>query len=194
MQRDWIDYASSAGSIATALTLIYLVIKEWRTRKHVTDLTIIAEELRRQQANLEEQNLLQKTALKANARPNVSVLSIDINDQAINIDLVNRGKVAYPIHIVHSGKVVFTIPYLPHSLDNEQVWRIEGVIPKENSDHFCILLYYKDMFGNYYYSVINGFGRKIIQLEIVDIPKEQLDYLKPMWDEENPFKSMLLPT
>jgi len=33
MQRDRIDYASAAGSIATALTLIYLVVKEWEDKK-----------------------------------------------------------------------------------------------------------------------------------------------------------------
>ena len=56
MQRDWIDYASAAGSIATAITLIYLIIKEWTTRRYITDLSIIARELQQQYKELREQN------------------------------------------------------------------------------------------------------------------------------------------
>ena len=83
MDRDWVDYASSAGNAATALTLIYLVVKDWKTMKNVTDLTVIAKELQQQQINIKETNDLHKSALKANVRPNVSVQSVNIAGQTI---------------------------------------------------------------------------------------------------------------
>ncbi len=120
MHRDWIDYIAAAGSIATALTLIYLVIKEWKTRKHITDLKVLADEMKRLQVNMQEQNTLNSTQLKTSVRPNLAVASIEQNKKDISVTLINKGKVAFPVNFEYSGNAILHVSYLPFSLENDQ--------------------------------------------------------------------------
>lgn len=187
MQRDWIDYVSAAGSVATALTLIYIIVKEWKTRKEITDLAVIAKELQQQQINMQEQNDLFKLNLKAKARPNILVKEVNLEGrELISITLVNQGKVAFPVHFENSGDVEFKITYLPYSLENGQTWSCTGSFLEVNDVsklHYCVLLYYKDVLGSHYYSIFTGLGIKIIQMEIVEMPKEHLEALQTIWKQ-----------
>jgi hypothetical protein len=86
--RDWIDFANAAGSIATALTLIYLVYKEWKTRKDITDMGIIA-------AKIAEQTELAKLRMKIEVTPRFTTPDINtFGNGSIQLKIYNDGQPA----------------------------------------------------------------------------------------------------
>jgi hypothetical protein len=160
MDRDWIDYASGVGNIATSLTLIYVLIKEYRTRKDIQDLTVIAKQLQRQ-------NQLQAFNMKHQARPVISVAdSIERKDK-LEIAVVNSGS---PLDVtsiqLHSGPFTLEHPPLPYQFTAQQPMWISLVGRKPNlaltMNTYNLSLGITDVFNNRYCAMVEGMDNSAI--------------------------------
>jgi hypothetical protein len=152
MQRDWIDYANAGGSIATALTLIIVLFKEWKTRKDVTDLTVIVKELQARNQYVAEKNEREKTKMKLAAKP-VLTLRASSSMRDIGLKIINTSlNDAYLDRMESTGDVTFA-PFHPVLLNGRRnVIRIEvkSEKPSASQSDFVVAIYFHDIYGNNY--------------------------------------------
>ena len=155
MQRDWVDYASAIGSLATLGTLIYVLVKEWRTRKYITDLAVLAKEM-------QEQNQLQRLGMKIELRPEFGHPNTNWFEEGKNltISLVNKGETARIYDIDYDEKYFeFEKHIIPCRIPPNGLLIFRGVQKDHNPrerELYTILLHMTDALGNKYECKIAG--------------------------------------
>lgn len=87
MDQNLLDWINAASGVATFGTLVFVLIKEFRTRKQVQDLTIVATELA-------EQNKLMKHQFKAQFKPIWKAILKNRSMNDIVVTVKNEGQLA----------------------------------------------------------------------------------------------------
>jgi hypothetical protein len=152
MERDWIDYATATGSIATAMTLLYIVIKEWRTRKHITDLAVVAKELK-------EQNEMQKLRMKYDAQPQLRVRQTYMApDNNMHVVIENCGPIAFIDNISFLGETTFEECQDSEIPPNKFITLKSDIIGTKNGidRNYTLILSYSDYHANKYQATVIG--------------------------------------
>jgi hypothetical protein len=158
MERDFVDYANAAGSVATALTLFYLVIKEWKTRKHITDLGVIAKEL-------QVQNTLVKDQMKISVKPKLKIPEIIFDSPVIYITIENGGGDIKITSISYSkDNVSFEHNYITE-IPNKDKIVLKGTTSGNiniNKLSYYFILHFTDVYNNKYVTNFIAEGNNII--------------------------------
>jgi hypothetical protein len=122
MERDWIDFTNAGGSIATAATLIWVLIKEFKTRKHITDLTVLVREMQQQNEISRQQNEISRKQIEIatkqfeiRLRPAIFVESVSWDERSINVTLINNGHTTTIHEMINASESDFDLdlPFLP---------------------------------------------------------------------------------
>lgn len=176
MDRVWVDYANAIGGVATFFTLVFVLIKEWRTRKQVTDLTVIASELSKHQEQLKIQNDIIKQQMKAEAQPIWNVESQHKDVGRVQINIINNGgkaiiKEVYPANDSLKYRALYERETYRGDFIRLIVGGGESTISFQN--HFRIFIQYCDVYANYYSTVVINENNKTT-LETADVVAPKL--------------------
>jgi hypothetical protein len=163
MGRDWIDYTSAIGSIATAATLIYLLIKEWKTRKHITDLGVIA-------TKLSEQTEVDKVKLKLQLQPRFGLPKVYERDTSIDVAYINEGQPCVVTNAIFCEEVKFTRNKIPSIIRTDAILLFRGRLV-DKPFYECpihILVYFDDLLGNSYLMETRIINMEITLFKVYD--------------------------
>jgi hypothetical protein len=169
MHRDWIDYASAAGSIATAVTLIILLIREWKTRKDITDLSVIAKQL-------QKQNELAQDQMKLHAMPMMKILSFYFEKSNVEMRIENIGSPVTVTGYSFIGDVEFN-PIVETILNRGKDLMLRGKLKREAPKDFAytISIFLNDYFGNAYHLISIGLIRDKPTLNVVEASEQYIE-------------------
>lgn len=161
IERDWFDYVSAGGNIATLGALAYVFFKDYKTRKDVQDLTVLAMEMQEQNRLTKEQ---MRNAVKPDFALNGSGLTIG-NELCIYV--INNGHPAIIQAITFESKGLNLMNdsqfYNYRVTHNEKFTLKCSVKGSVNPDDvkFKISIYYKGMYQNVYELNLEGVGQNI---------------------------------
>jgi hypothetical protein len=151
MNTELLNWINAASGVATFGTLVFVLIKEYRTRRQVQDLTVVTSELA-------EQNKLTKHQLKAQFLPVWKVDHIDVQSNSIRIILTNSGQLAIQTNLYVTDKNFKVkksdIPEVPSDSKIEIFFSKNPEVNMwEYKEKFRFFITYSDTFSNRYESV-----------------------------------------
>ena len=172
MNKYILDWINAFSGVATFGTLLFILIKEYRTRKHVQDLTIVATELA-------AQNNLTKNQLRAQFRPIWNAEIAAKIENHIELQIKNVGHLARIDTIYSSGKR-FELSFIPEIYEiapnagfSLQLKKQEYLDPLL----FKIFIGYSDSLANHYETVFIIDNQNNLVIETVNVvsPKTRVD-------------------
>lgn len=145
--HDWTDYVSAAGNFATAVTFIYVIIKEFRTRRQITDLAVIVKELN-------QQNVLLRQQVATQVRPIIKATHDNVTNSSLDITLLNEGGTCFKISIVPNKNLKIISDDYSNILQPKEWLSVSFVITHQNfvngydGYEVEVFVFFEDMVGN----------------------------------------------
>jgi hypothetical protein len=170
---DWIDIVSALSGIATIGTLIFVVIKEYKTRKDVTDLAVLSKQLI-------TQNQLQKMQMKAQVKPILQILGYENSQYQFLIKVKNIGEY---LEIKQVSCADQSLEVDRH--ENVQLSKNEAMsivirskrgqsAPDWKEKDLRFFVWYKDIYSNHYYAaLVFNEGKPYVSVTDVVSPLER---------------------
>jgi len=150
---------------------IYLVIKEWSTRKHITDLAIIAKELQQQHNELREQNALQKMAMKNQARPLFENPEVGFDgNSGVSLLIRNSGHWTFVEGVKFDNTDIEFQVFVYKVVEHNGSLSFTGKLRKKpfQNSYYNILIYHSDPYANKYLTEIHGTGHNVESFNTFD--------------------------